>query len=167
MRGWVAMELLLRGRGCGETILPVECPRGNGDFGPSAKMQPRTRPTAHGRPTAKGLFLKMRSLQDLGAMREALARAAREAAEAARRAAEEQARADRERRQFELAVGVVAPLKVALRADLRPEPPPAYPRQKELDEARALAEAMSDEVDVESLLLTDDGLGFRRPGVSL
>ena len=24
-----------------------------------------------------------------------------------------------------------------------------------------------DEVDVESLLLTDDGLGFRRPGVSL
>jgi DNA-nicking Smr family endonuclease len=26
---------------------------------------------------------------------------------------------------------------------------------------------MSDEVDVESLLLTDDGLGFRRPGVSL
>ena len=59
------------------------------------------------------------------------------------------------------------PLKAAPRADLRPEPPPAHPRQKELDEARALAEAMSDEVDVESLLLTDDGLGFRRPGVSL
>ena len=113
------------------------------------------------------LVLKMRSLQDLGAMREALARAEREVAEAARRAAEEKARADRERRQFELAVGVVKPLRVAARADLRPEPPPAHPRQKELDEARALAEAMSDEVDVESLLLTDDGLGFRRPGVSL
>ena len=100
-------------------------------------------------------------------MREALERAQREAAEAARRAAEEKVRADRERRQFELAVGIVKPVKAAPRADLRPKPPPAHPRQKELDEARALAEAMSDEVDVESLLLTDDGLGFRRPGVSL
>ena len=100
-------------------------------------------------------------------MRDALARAEREAAEAARRAAEEKARADRERRQFELAIGAVKPLKAAPRADLRPEPPAAYPRQKELDEARALVEAMSDEVDVETLLLTDDGLGFRRPGVSL
>ena len=100
-------------------------------------------------------------------MRDALARAEREAAEAARLAAEAKVRLDRERRQFELAVGTVSPLKAAPRADLRPEPPVAHPRQKELDEARALAEAMSDEVDVESLLLTDDGLGFRRPGVSL
>jgi DNA-nicking Smr family endonuclease len=108
--------------------------------------------------------LKVRSLQDLGELRAALARAEREAAEARRRADEERARQDRERRQFELAVGVVRPLKVVARADLRPEPPAA---QKELDEARALLEAMSDEVDLESLLLTDDGLGFRRPGVSL
>ena len=110
---------------------------------------------------------KMRSLQDLGAMRDALARSQREAAEAARKAAEEAARLDRERRQFEIAVGAVKPVKAAPRADLRPTPPPALPRQRELDEARALAEAMSDEVDVESLLLTDDGLGFRRPGISL
>ena len=40
-------------------------------------------------------------------MRDALARAKRDAAEAARRAAEEAARLDRERRQFELAVGIV------------------------------------------------------------
>jgi DNA-nicking Smr family endonuclease len=111
--------------------------------------------------------MKVRSLQDLGAVRDALGRAQREAAEAARRAAEEKARADRERRQFELAVGTVKPLKAAPRADLRPPPPEALPRQRELDEARALAEAMSNEVDVESLLLTDDGLGFRRPGISL
>jgi len=45
----------------------------------------------------------MRSLQDLGAMRDTLARAQREAAEAARKAAEEAVRLDRERRQFELA----------------------------------------------------------------
>ncbi len=115
----------------------------------------------------EGRFLKVRSLQDLGELRAALARAEREAAEAKRRADEERARLDRERRQFELAVGAVKPLKAAPRADVRRAPPPAHPRQKELDEARALAEAMSDEVDVESLLLTDDGLGFRRPGISL
>jgi DNA-nicking Smr family endonuclease len=111
--------------------------------------------------------VKARSLQDLGALRDQLARAEREAAEARRRAEEERAARDRERRQFELAIGKVEPLKAAARADLRPTPPPAHPRQRELDEASALAEAMSDEVDVESLLLTDDGLGFRRPGISL
>jgi DNA-nicking Smr family endonuclease len=111
--------------------------------------------------------MKANSLQDLAAMRDALARARREADEAARRAAEAKARAERERRQFELAVGAVNKLKAPARADLRPPPPAAVPRQRELDEARALAEAMSDEVDVESLLLTDDGLGFRRPGISL
>jgi DNA-nicking Smr family endonuclease len=111
--------------------------------------------------------VKANSLQDLAAMRDALARARREADEAARRAAEAKARAERERRQFELAVGAVNKLKAPARADLRPPPPAAVPRQRELDEARALAEAMSDEVDVESLLLTDDGLGFRRPGISL
>ena len=111
--------------------------------------------------------MKVRSLQDLGGLRDALAQARREAEEARRRAEEERLRLDRERRQFELAVGAVRPLKAAARADLRPEPPAPHPRQKELDEARALVEAMSDEVDVESLLLTDDGLGFRRPGISL
>jgi DNA-nicking Smr family endonuclease len=111
--------------------------------------------------------VKARSLQDLGAMRDALARAQREAAEAHRRAEAERVRHDRERRQFELAVGKVEPLKAPLRADLRPEPAVPHPRQRELDEQRALAEAMSDEVDVESLLLTDDGLGFRRPGISM
>jgi len=111
--------------------------------------------------------VKARSLQDLGAMREALAKSQREAAEAKRKAEEERARSERERRQFELAVGKVEPLRAAARADLRPPPPAAHPRQRELDEQRALAEAMSDEVDVESLLLTDDGLGFRRPGIAL
>ena len=111
--------------------------------------------------------MKASSLQDLGAMRDALAKSQREAAEAKRKAEEERARSERERRHFELAVGKVQPLRAAARADLRPPPPAAHPRQRELDERRALAEAMSDEVDVESLLLTDDGLGFRRPGISL
>jgi DNA-nicking Smr family endonuclease len=111
--------------------------------------------------------VKARSLQDLAALRDAIVRARCEAEQSARREAQERARADRERRQFELAVGAVHRLKAAARADLRPPPPAAVPRQRELDEARALAEAMSDEVDAESLLLTDDGLGFRRPGIPL
>ena len=52
----------------------------------------------------------------------------------------------------------------AARRPTLPRPAPE-PRQRELDEHAALREAISDEVDVESLLLTDDGLSFRRAGV--
>ena len=45
-----------------------------------------------------------------------------------------------------------------------PRPAPE-PRQRQLDEQAALRESFSDEVDLESLLLTDDGLSFRRPEV--
>jgi DNA-nicking Smr family endonuclease len=111
--------------------------------------------------------MKINSLQDLGTLRQALAQAEREAAE--KRRLEEEARRQREREQraFQLAVGPVQSLKTgaAAKADLKRAPPTPEPRQKVLDEKAALHEAMSDEVDVESLLLTDDGLGFRRPGV--
>ncbi len=36
---------------------------------------------------------------------------------------------------------------------------------RERDEREVMREALSDEVDASSLLLTDDGLSFRRPGV--
>lgn len=112
-------------------------------------------------------MVKAHSLKDLGPLKEALARREREAAEARRLAEEARARQERERRTFELAVGPVRPVKAVARAPSGRPPPPAHPRQRELDEQRALAEALSDEVDVESLLLTDDGLGFRRPGIAL
>jgi len=50
-------------------------------------------------------------------------------------------------------------------ADLRRPRPAPEPVQRQRDEQAALREAMSDEVDVESLLLTDDGLSFRRHGI--
>jgi DNA-nicking Smr family endonuclease len=113
--------------------------------------------------------VKINSLQDLGAMRAALAKAEKDAAEARRREEEQRRQQERERRAFELAVGPVkslAPRHAAgAKADLKRPLPTAEPRQKVADEQAALQEAMSDEVDVESLLLTDDGLGFRRPGV--
>jgi len=99
-------------------------------------------------------------------MREALR--GREA-EAARARAAEQAEAQRQelaRSAFARAVGPVRPLSDPRRVHGHAPRPEPLPRQREADERAALREALSDEVDVESLLLTDDGLSFRRPGLS-
>jgi DNA-nicking Smr family endonuclease len=107
-----------------------------------------------------------RSLQDLGALRDALARRARETAEREAQERAERQAAERQRQLFALSVGPVTALPPHEGAELalpRPEP---LARQRELDEQAALREAWSDEVDIESLLLTDDGLSFRREGIS-
>ena len=104
-------------------------------------------------------------LKDLARLRDALAEAQRERAEREARERAERAAAEAARRLFVHAIGDVTPLPPSGRAELglpRPEP---WPRQREADERAALLEAWSDEVDIESLLLTDDGLSFRRPGV--
>jgi DNA-nicking Smr family endonuclease len=109
--------------------------------------------------------VKARSLQDLAALRDALR--AREAEAAAARVAEE-TRREREaaaRQTFATAVGRVEALRHHGRAELDADRPAPLPRQREADERAALRQALSDEVDVESLLLTDDGLSFRRPGL--
>jgi DNA-nicking Smr family endonuclease len=109
--------------------------------------------------------VKARSLQELAALRDALQKRAAETAQAL---ADEQAQARRleqQRSAFASAVGRVQPLPEHGRAALPPARPPPQALQRELDERAALREAMSDEVDVESLLLTDDGLSFRRPGL--
>jgi DNA-nicking Smr family endonuclease len=115
----------------------------------------------------KAKTASVKSLADLASMRDAL-RAAEEAAAIAKaRAALEAAQRERERNQFAHAVGRVQPVKVAPKAHL-PKPLPApEPLQRMADEAAALKEALSDEVDLESLLLTDDGLSYRRPEVSV
>ena len=105
------------------------------------------------------------SLQSLGDLREALARRHREAAERLARERAERAAADRARRLFSDAVAGVTPLPPSHRADIQLPRPEPLPRQREADEREALRQAWSDEVDLESLLLTDDGLSFRRPGV--
>jgi DNA-nicking Smr family endonuclease len=110
--------------------------------------------------------VKARSLQDLAAMRNALRRSEAEAARA--RAAEQAERQRQElaRTAFARAVGPVQPLADVRRVHGHTPRPEPLPRQREADERAALREALSDEVDVESLLLTDDGLSFRRPGLS-
>jgi DNA-nicking Smr family endonuclease len=109
--------------------------------------------------------MKGQGLKDLGKLRTALREAQALAAAEQARAAEAQARAERERHLFANSVGAVQPIKSAGRASPERPLPAPVPRQRELDEQAALNEALSDEVDVESLLLTDDGLSFRRPDI--
>ncbi|MDE2417685.1 MAG: Smr/MutS family protein [Burkholderiales bacterium] len=109
--------------------------------------------------------MKVTSLADLKLVKKQIdAQARREAAEAAQRALDAKRQAA-QRNLFQAAVGVVNVLPDRQRAHLPPTPPAPIPKQKQLDEAAALQEAISDEVDVSSLLDTDERLSFRRPGV--
>lgn len=117
------------------------------------------------KPPEKLPLPRLRSLAELGALRDTMRQREHEAAERAARERAERAAADRSRRLFTESVGPVTPLPpsdLALHSLPRPAP---EPRQRQRDEQAALREAMSDEVDVESLLLTDDGLSFRRARV--
>lgn len=111
--------------------------------------------------------MKARGLHDLAALRAELQRQREAAAEAARRLEAERAEAERQRQLFSLSVGPVNALGAHDRADLERTRPEPLPRQREADEQAALRASLSDEIDVESLLLTDDGLSFRRPAVTL
>lgn len=104
-------------------------------------------------------------MKELAALRDAMRQREREAAERERLAREQRAAAERERRLFEREVGPVTKLPPRGHALVAPPRPEPLPRQREADERAALQEALSDEVDIESLLLTDDGLSFRRPRV--
>lgn len=108
---------------------------------------------------------KVRSLADLKLLRHAMREAEREAAAAAARARAEAARQHRERDLFARSVGAVVPLRPTARAPTATARVQPEPRQRQRDEAAVLAESISDEFDVESLLETDEALSFRRRGV--
>jgi DNA-nicking Smr family endonuclease len=113
--------------------------------------------------------MKVRSLSELKSLQKALAERAAQAA--AQRAAEEAARREalerlhRDRLLFERAVGRVQRLPDPGRHVAPTRPLPPQPRQRRLDEQAVMREALSDEFDAETLLLTDEHLSFRRPGV--
>ncbi len=108
---------------------------------------------------------KVRSLQDMAALKKTLAQAAAEVARREAEALAEAARTQRERHLFEHTVGPVLPLRRAATTPLaRPRAEP-LPRQRERDEAAVLRETISDEFDVESLLETDDALSWRGDGI--
>ncbi len=109
--------------------------------------------------------MKVRSLAELKPLQKLIAQ--RATAEAVAREAERLRlqRLDRERRQFELAVGPVQALPAARRVVHPPRHVAPTPVQRQRDEAAVMREALSDEFDVETLLHTDDQLSFHRPGL--
>ena len=128
--------------------------------------------------------MKLHSLDELSRLRDALQAARREAAALAAKAAlaaqaaqaDQQARATAQRGPggaadpaglFARSVGPVHALRDRRLASVDAPRPPPVPRQRQLDEQAALAESLSDEVTLETLLLTDDGLSFRRPGIGV
>jgi DNA-nicking Smr family endonuclease len=111
--------------------------------------------------------VKDRALRQLADLRQALADAEREAAERAARARREHERRELERTLFTRSVGNVQVLPSSGRARVAPQPPAPVPRQRKLDEAAVLRESLSDEIDVETLLDTDETLSFRRPDIGI
>lgn len=109
--------------------------------------------------------MKASGLDQLKALREQMQRERDELATRAAQLAEKAAREQREREVFASAVGPVKGLRDTGRAAVPRERPAPHPHQRERDEREAVREALYDEVDVESLLLTDDGLSFRRVGI--
>jgi len=106
------------------------------------------------------------TLKDLAALKDALERSRQAAATEQARQLELAQRERREARLFENAVGPVHRLKAHGRADVRRPRPPPVALQRALDERAALQSTWSDELDVESLLETDDALSFRRPDIA-
>lgn len=109
--------------------------------------------------------MKVTSLAELKLVKKQIDAQARQAAAQAAQQALDARRQAAQRNLFQTAVGAVKPLPQAPRAQLQGNPPAPIPQQKQLDEAAALQEAISDEVDISSLLDTDEQLSFRRPGV--
>ncbi len=83
----------------------------------------------------------------------------------ARAARERQLELEREARVFRQAVADVAPLAPNGRVVRAPAELPPIARQHQIDEREALAQSLSDEIDIERLLETDERLSFCRPGV--
>jgi len=108
---------------------------------------------------------RLRTLADLALLKKLMREAERAAAEAAALAAAQAARERRERDLFATSVGRIVPLRRPASSVIARPRPLAEPRQRERDEAAVLAESISDEFDVESLLDTDEALSFRRRGV--
>jgi DNA-nicking Smr family endonuclease len=106
-----------------------------------------------------------KSLAELAALREELARRAREHERSARAEVERRRRAEHAAQEFVTAMQDVTPLAPHGRYRPRPARPLPHARQRERDEAQVLVESVSDEIDVESLLDTDAELSYRRPGI--
>jgi DNA-nicking Smr family endonuclease len=107
----------------------------------------------------------VKSFEELASLKARLAndaqRRATEAAEQRRREAQRLAEAN----VFREAVGDVRPLPDVRQPTLGRHKTAPVARQRAADEVAALEQSMSDEIDIASLLDTDEQLSFRRPGI--
>ncbi len=111
--------------------------------------------------------MKAKSLSELKSVRdELIARGnARKAADAARR--EQQRQAEAAANLFKLSVGEVRALPDRGRVSLPQPGAEPIARQRLQDEQAVLAESLSDEFDVTTLLETDGELSYRQPGIGM
>ena len=100
-------------------------------------------------------------------MRKHIAERERVAREQAAARALHEKRLEAERTLFQRAAGAVRPLPSHGRVHHVPEPPAPIPAQRQLDDARVLKEAISDQFDASTLLEVDEALSFRRPGIGI
>lgn len=98
-------------------------------------------------------------------LKERLVREAHAKRLAEEEAAKAKARLTSEQDLFLRAIGKVKPLSAPTPVVLTQRPPKPQPLQQRKDAQAVLVEAISDEMDVERLLETDDNLSFRRPSV--
>jgi DNA-nicking Smr family endonuclease len=110
---------------------------------------------------------RLRHLGDLAALREQLAQRERDKE---KHAAEQRKRAERERQEtgdFHDAMTQlgVARLERGKRVEHPPRHVPPHARSREHDNAQVLVESVSDEIDVERLLDTDEALSYRALGI--
>jgi DNA-nicking Smr family endonuclease len=109
---------------------------------------PRTRPAA--------------ALQQLGALRDELRRRREDEVRRAHEERERQARAVAQQQVFARAVGPVNRMPVPDRVQPPVAAVPPLARQREQDEREALQASLSDGLDGDALLESDDSLSFRR-----
>jgi len=109
--------------------------------------------------------VKLGGLSDLESVKRTLQDQAQQAALAEAQRKLKAQRQQAEEQLFKRAIGAVKPLAHTPRVQLSAALPPPIPVQRQRDEASALQESLSDEMDVSSLLDTDSELSFRAPGV--
>lgn len=100
-------------------------------------------------------------------MRARLAEQRQRTAEAAKAQAARERREQAAHELFARAVGPVQTLRGHERVHHAPAAPAPVPQQRQRDEQAVLRESLSDEFDPATLLETDDGLSFRRPGIGI
>ncbi len=107
----------------------------------------------------------MKTFSDLARLRKELAALEEARRDEERRARAERARRDREARLFHDEVSDAVPLKPGGRVSHARPSASTQPLQRQRDEREALLASISDDIDIERLLETDEALSYRRAGV--